>query len=155
MISVGQFVSLALIGIAIPLTQTLTLIEMTGMVTRCASGQNFTEAAIPGLLNAQYSDDQATKCFLRCLGHELKIYDDANGVNMHDVWILLRQGRKDEEEKEFAESHAKCVKENLSKVAADDYCGRTYATYICFADDWIPLVKELVGVPSIGSVFGI
>ncbi|XP_055629632.1 uncharacterized protein LOC129770682 [Toxorhynchites rutilus septentrionalis] len=155
MLSARQFVGLALIGTLIPLTQTLTLVEMTDVVTKCALGQNFTEASIPGLLKAEYSFDQATKCFLRCMGHELKVYEDASGVLMNAMWILLRPGRKAEEENEFAASHAKCLEENLAKVPADDYCEKAYATYKCFADEWVALVKEMIVVPSVDLVFGV
>lgn len=90
-----------------------------------------------------FPDDGDTKCVMRCIALNLGVYDDLNGIHMHDTWQMFRGGRAASEEKAFADQHKKCISQQTKNVPADDYCGRVYAVYQCYKDEYHALLKNI------------
>ncbi|XP_058443511.1 general odorant-binding protein 99b-like [Malaya genurostris] len=118
--------------------------KMNQLIEICTAGLDLPPDMIQRYRKTDFPDDPATKCMLRCIGLNLGVYDDLNGVHMHDTWLMFRDGREDaSEEKSFADRHYRCIEKELAQVREHDYCGRVYAVYQCYKDEFQTLMRKL------------
>ncbi|KXJ77350.1 general odorant-binding protein 99b-like [Aedes albopictus] len=113
------------------------------LITVCTQGQNPSAELVQRYRNGQFPDDRNTHCMMRCIALNLGVYDDLNGIHLHDTWLMFRGGRPASYEKAFAEQHRKCIVHQTSSVPEEDYCGRVYAIYQCYKDEFEALLENI------------
>ncbi|XP_065078209.1 general odorant-binding protein 99b-like [Ochlerotatus camptorhynchus] len=113
------------------------------LISVCTHDQKPSAELLERYKNGDFPDDRDSKCVMRCIGLNLGVYDDINGVHMHDTWQMFRQGRAATEEKAFADQHNKCIKQQTKNVPADDYCGQVYAVFQCYKDEYLALLTNI------------
>ncbi|XP_055605952.1 general odorant-binding protein 99a-like [Uranotaenia lowii] len=116
--------------------------KLNQLIDVCRKGLNVTEEMASAYRRVEFPDDSTTKCVLRCMALNLGVYDDLSGIHMAATWQMFADGRGPREEKQFAESHFSCIRRNQASVAADDYCGRVWAAYLCYRDEFQALMKK-------------
>uniref|UniRef100_A0A182KEF3 Uncharacterized protein n=1 Tax=Anopheles christyi TaxID=43041 RepID=A0A182KEF3_9DIPT len=80
----------------------------------------------------EFPDDPVTHCFIRCLGLELNLYDDEDGVNLQATWEHLG---KVEDDNEFVVKHRACLDANNLETI-EDLCDRAYSAFQCLREDY-------------------
>ncbi|XP_058828414.1 general odorant-binding protein 99b-like [Topomyia yanbarensis] len=117
--------------------------KLNRLIEVCSTGLDVSQDQIKRYRKVDFPDDTATKCMLRCIGLNLGVYDDLSGVHMHDTWLMFREGRNDSDERAFADQHYRCIGGQLARVPENDYCGRVYAVYQCYKDEFETLMRKL------------
>ncbi|EAT36183.1 AAEL011730-PA [Aedes aegypti] len=113
------------------------------LITVCTQGQNPPADLVQRYRNGEFPNDRNTHCMMRCIALNLGVYDDLNGIHMHDTWQMFRRGRPASHEKAFAEQHRQCITQQTKDVPLDDYCGRVYAVYQCYKDEYEALLRNV------------
>ncbi|XP_062534453.1 general odorant-binding protein 99b-like [Armigeres subalbatus] len=113
------------------------------LIAVCTQGQNSSAELVERYKNGDFPDDHNTHCMMRCVALNFGVYDDLNGIHMHDTWLMFRAGRSAAQEKSFADQHHKCIAQQTKAFPSDDYCGRVFAIYQCYKEEFQTMLKNI------------
>lgn len=104
----------------------------------CASSLNIPEATVNEYKKFNFTDDEKTRCYVRCILDKMGLFSDDKGFNVERLVKQLGQGKNETLIKPDVE---KCADKNPNK---DHACAWAFRGFNCFKTAHLPLVQASV-----------
>ncbi|XP_063706292.1 general odorant-binding protein 99b-like [Culicoides brevitarsis] len=106
----------------------------------CGSENNLTEEELTKIKKGEVTNDEKTRCYVRCVGKKFEVFEDDKGVNVDKTLHQLENANKEFTTDVLREKILKCVDSTMDKK--DDNCTWAFAVFGCFKQEKLKLVQE-------------